>query len=84
MTAPSGALPTTLWGPASYTAPIPELIGNFEIDTSPTSGAYANFYPATVTVSEAPEPSTWAMLLAGFAGLGCAGFRRARAARVIA
>jgi hypothetical protein len=27
-----------------------------------------------------PEPSTWAMLLAGFAGLGYAGLRRSRAA----
>jgi hypothetical protein len=27
----------------------------------------------------APEPSTWAMLIAGFAGLGFAGWRRARA-----
>jgi hypothetical protein len=25
-----------------------------------------------------PEPSTWAMLLAGFAGLGLAAFARAR------
>jgi threonine/homoserine/homoserine lactone efflux protein len=28
-----------------------------------------------------PEPSTWAMMLLGFAGLGYAGYRRARAAR---
>jgi choice-of-anchor A domain-containing protein len=28
--------------------------------------------------SSAPEPSTWAMMLAGFAGLGFAGFRRSR------
>ena len=28
-----------------------------------------------------PEPSTWAMLLIGFAGLGFAGYRRAREAR---
>ena len=29
----------------------------------------------------APEPSTWAMMLLGFAGLGYAGYRRARADR---
>ena len=28
-----------------------------------------------------PEPSTWAMMLLGFAGLGFAGYRRARAGR---
>ena len=28
-----------------------------------------------------PEPSTWAMMLLGFAGLGFAGYRRARMAR---
>jgi hypothetical protein len=26
-----------------------------------------------------PEPSTWAMMLAGFVGLGFAGYRRAKA-----
>ncbi len=30
----------------------------------------------------APEPSTWAMMLLGFAGLGFAGYRRARAAQL--
>jgi probable HAF family extracellular repeat protein len=30
--------------------------------------------------SSVPEPSTWAMMLAGFAGLGLAGSRRAKAA----
>ena len=29
-------------------------------------------------VSSVPEPSTWAMMLLGFAGLGYAGYRRAR------
>ena len=28
-----------------------------------------------------PEPSTWAMMLLGFAGLGFAGYRHARKAR---
>ena len=28
------------------------------------------------TVSTVPEPSTWAMMLLGFAGLGFAGYRR--------
>ena len=29
--------------------------------------------------SDVPEPSTWAMMLLGFAGLGLAGYRRAKA-----
>jgi PEP-CTERM motif len=33
-----------------------------------------------VTTSSVPEPSTWAMLLIGFAGLGFAGYRKARTA----
>jgi hypothetical protein len=32
----------------------------------------------------APEPSTWAMMLLGFAGLGYAGFRRRRNAISVA
>ena len=31
--------------------------------------------------SVVPEPSTWAMMLLGFAGLGFAGYRHARKAR---
>ena len=31
-------------------------------------------------VSNVPEPSTWAMILLGFAGLGVAGYRRAKVA----
>jgi PEP-CTERM motif len=31
----------------------------------------------------APEPSTWAMMLLGFAGLGFAGYRRAKAGAAV-
>jgi PEP-CTERM motif len=44
-----------------------EAGGNFGVTTTITS----------ITPS-VPEPSTWAMLLLGFAGLGYAGFKRAR------
>jgi hypothetical protein len=36
------------------------------------------------TGSSVPEPSTWAMMLLGFVGLGFAGYRRARAGRATA
>jgi hypothetical protein len=35
---------------------------------------------ATGIATPVPEPATWAMLIAGFAGLGAVGYRRARAA----
>ena len=43
-----------------------------------TSVGDATFTAATNAI---PEPSSWAMMLIGFAGLGYAGYRRARAAR---
>ena len=43
------------------------LEGSFE-------GSFAD--PA---VADVPEPSTWALMLIGFAGLGFVGYRRARA-----
>ncbi len=46
------------------------------------SGQYASLYhfeglPDGAIAGGVPEPSTWAMLVIGFAGLGLAGFRRA-------
>jgi hypothetical protein len=35
----------------------------------------------TVKIGTVPEPSTWAMMLLGFARLGYAGYRRAREPR---
>jgi hypothetical protein len=44
----------------------------------PTAGFWTASFPSTAI----PEPSTWAMMLIGFAGLGgYAGYRRARAGR---
>jgi PEP-CTERM motif len=43
------------------------------------AGGYGDF-DITVTVVAAPEPSTWAMMLLGFAGLGFAGYRQRRTA----
>lgn len=42
------------------------------------------FEVAGVSVDPIPEPSTWAMLLLGFAGLGAVGYRRTRKPRSIA
>jgi hypothetical protein len=38
-------------------------------------------FNAAFSLSTVPEPSTWAMMLLGFAGLGFAGYRQARKAR---
>jgi PEP-CTERM motif len=41
---------------------------------------YYNIQGSAALSSAVPEPSTWAMLLVGFVGLGFAGYRRATAA----
>ncbi|HEX9167481.1 MAG TPA: PEPxxWA-CTERM sorting domain-containing protein [Roseiarcus sp.] len=48
-----------------------------EILGSGTANLIPVFGPPTVSNS-VPEPSTWAMMLLGFAGLGYAGYRRSR------
>jgi PEP-CTERM motif len=42
-----------------------------------TNPTFENYYAVTVG-SAVPEPSTWAMMLLGFAGLGFAGYRTSR------
>ena len=44
------------------------------------AGAHADTFTVQIGV---PEPSTWALLLAGFGGLGLVGSRRTRKARAI-
>ena len=64
-------------------------LSNFLIETftGPERYAQALLVPDGVDnqimvtgLTSAPEPSTWAMMLLGFAGLGYAGFRRSRQA----
>jgi hypothetical protein len=54
------------------------LISTYDYATGTHSTyAVADRFPLTVGPVEAvPEPSTWAMMLAGFAGLSLVGYRR--------
>jgi hypothetical protein len=62
----------------------PQLYGGFEFHPTFVPGIYTGFYneytgnydTVTLTVTNVPEPSTWAMMLAGFAALGFVGYRR--------
>jgi uncharacterized protein YozE (UPF0346 family) len=64
-------------------------VGTFAVGTTESLGERIalNPYPQTNTLSfdfsifVVPEPSTWAMLLMGFAGLGFVGYRRRRRAK---
>jgi hypothetical protein len=73
----------------SLGAQLPGLIGFDEVSHSlPTGFDFINFQAVSgnVLVSSIsgtiPEPSTWAMMLLGFAGLGYVAFRRTRKVRV--
>ena len=59
--------------------PLPQ--GSFIVAFIQQSGAYgatSNSGAIFETKSAAPEPSTWAMMLLGFAGIGFAGYRASR------
>ena len=60
--------------------PLGNSPGNYSLWES-VGGAYAVQETGRLTVAAAPELSTWAMLLAGFAGLGLAGGAARRATR---
>jgi hypothetical protein len=48
------------------------------------SGTFVPLADSFITASSVPEPATWAMMLAGFAGLGFLGYRRNKMAAVTA
>jgi hypothetical protein len=54
-----------------------------EISLSSTSGIKEAKHFEVSGVSGVPEPSTWAMMLLGFAGLGYASFRQTKSARTV-
>jgi hypothetical protein len=64
-----------------------ELVGSYFLEITGVSGGGSlrlaidgnvTAIPDPVTSTSAPELSTWAMLLLGFAGLGFAGYRASR------
>ena len=68
------ALPSSFY---SYTLTSITLNG---IDAGPQGQPFL----AAATIASVPEPSIWAMMLAGFAGLGFAGHRASRKAAALA
>ena len=67
----NGAFPGTTTADYGLTFATPIL------DVDPYSISTDQYIAGGVTAT-VPEPSTWAMMLLGFAGLGFAGFRRSR------
>jgi hypothetical protein len=62
----------------SVTDTVIDLGSNFGPDIDLTINGFGDIAFGGA-VEAVPEPSTWAMMLIGFAGLGFAGYRRARA-----
>jgi hypothetical protein len=72
-----------LMGSLSFSAPVSAGVNQIEIlitrpRLSAGDGVTPNQYVTDIsaTVGSVPEPTTWAMLLLGFAGLGFVGYRR--------
>ena len=83
-------IPKTLTTPFTYTAMPGDGTGGqwylnqYQDPSNPALSLYdaeGVFDSVTITVGSIPEPTTWAMMLIGFVGLGIAGYRRTREAR---
>ena len=65
----------------NFTIFTPQIVnGELQVFSAPI----LNFSGTPLTPGGVPEPSTWAMMLAGFAGLGLLGYRQTAKARVAA
>jgi len=84
-----GGGPSSAWGGSALTSSgfvvsgnegngLVEFLGTFNSITW-TNPTFEDYYAFTVgTAAATPEPATWVMMIAGFAGLGFAGFRASR------
>jgi hypothetical protein len=63
----------------TYTATSPSEVLSFFASGGPAAPPFALLDGVSLQASGVPEPSTWAMLLAGFTALGYAGMRKAAA-----
>jgi hypothetical protein len=86
-TAPDGSIPLDFTAPGTYPSANGEAYGyfsaayevrNMEDGCATANYSYADLTLAAAIVAAAPEPSTWAMTLAGFAGVGVLVARRKR------
>jgi hypothetical protein len=84
----SGTFDFILSAAGAHTFDINDQILSYIGSDSPYGGGVVGsiYTPAglTVTIQSAPEPTTWAMMLIGFAGLGFAAYRKARPTAAVA
>jgi PEP-CTERM motif len=84
----TATLPAGITGPLTYTTEPDDQqsagiqIYTYNSDTKAEQYAYGYGTVSTLTISSVPEPSTWAMLALGFAGLGFAGYRARKSVAV--
>ncbi|MGC2784647.1 MAG: PEP-CTERM sorting domain-containing protein [Roseiarcus sp.] len=75
----NNAEPGGSWGAeTTSTAPAGQLAAQFDVLSPGAWTVMPEQLAFNLTYSAVPEPSTWAMLLLGFAGLGFLGYRQAR------
>jgi hypothetical protein len=68
-----------LWGAeTTSTAPAGQLAAQFDVLSPDAWTIMPEQLAFNLTFTAVPEPSTWAMMILGFAGLGFAGYRQAR------
>ena len=78
---PLKLIDTLIGLPVTQTVDVPDS-PYFVIQATGISGADITLAQEVLSTSSVPEPSTWAMMIIGFAGLGFAGYRRRKAAAV--